>query len=148
MTLLDVLNKDLIKVPLTSCDRRSVIEELVDVYRKNSGISGTDAGEIVNAVLNREAQASTAMENGIAIPHAKLGSIKSSVVVIGISRLPVDFGGQEGSKIFFLVLAPEDNPTEHIQILSSIAKVCSSPVYARLLANAKSSDDVYQLFFD
>lgn len=148
MTLLDVLNKNLIKVPLTSCDRRSVIEELVEVYRKESGISSTEAGEIVNAVLNREAQASTAMENGIAIPHAKLANIKSSVVVIGISRLPIDFGAEEGSKIFFLVLAPAENPTEHIQLLSSIAKVCSSSVYLRMLSSAKNSDDVYQLFFD
>lgn len=148
MTLLDVLNKDLIKVPLTSVDRRSVIEELVEVYRKHSDISSTEAGDIVNAVLNREAQASTAMENGIAIPHAKLENIKSSVVVIGVSRLGVEFGGDEASKVFFLVLAPKDNPTEHIQILSSIAKVCSSNLYSRMLANAKNSDDVYQLFFD
>lgn len=147
MTLLDVLKKDLIKVPLTSVDRRSVVEELVEVYRKYSGISSTEAGDIVNAVLNRESQASTAMENGIAIPHAKL-DIKSSVVVIGVSRLAIDFGGDEGSKVFFLVLAPKDNPTEHIQILSSIAKVCSSNLYSRMLANAKNSDDVYQLFFD
>lgn len=148
MTLLDVLNKNLIKVPLISSDRRSVIEELVEIYRKNSGISSTEVGEIINAVLNREAQASTAMENGIAIPHAKIVGLKRSVVVIGISRLPIDFGGDEGSRVFFLVLAPEENPTEHIQILSSIAKVCSSPVYARMLANAKNSEDVYQLFFD
>ncbi len=148
MTLLDVLNKDLIKVPLTSVDRRSVIEELVEVYRKQSGISSTEAGDIVNAVLNREAQASTAMENGIAIPHAKLENIKKSVVVIGVSRLGVDFGGDEGSKVFFLVLAPKDNPTEHIQLLASIAKVCSSNLYSRMLANAKNNDDVYQLFFD
>lgn len=148
MTLLDVLNKDLIKVPLISSDRRSVIEELVETYKKNSGISSTEAGEIVNAVLNREAQASTAMENGIAIPHAKIPGLKKSVVVIGISRLPIDFGGDESSKVFFLVLAPEDNPTEHIQILSSIAKLCTSPVYARMLENARSSGDAYQLFFD
>lgn len=148
MTLLDVLKKELIKVPLISTDRRGVIEELVEVYKKNAGLSSTESGEIVNAVLNREDQASTALENGIAIPHAKLSSIKKSVVVIGVSRLGIDFGSDEPCKVFFLVLAPEDNPTEHIQFLSSIAKVCSSSLYARMLKSAKNSDDVYQLFFD
>ena len=104
----------------------------------------------MTAILDRESQGSTAVGNGIAIPHARIKGIEKSAVIIGISRLPIDFGGADGkdSRIFFLVLAPSDNPSEHIQILASIAKVCSSDIFVRMLQSSKTKDDVYTLFFD
>ena len=148
MGLVDIVRKDMIIVPLTSSSREAVIHDLVDCYCSGVGL-GPEAGyQIEKAVLDREAVASTAMEKGIAIPHAKIPFLKESALVIGISRLPVDFGGAEKTSIFFLVLANGENPTEHIQILSSVAKLCSSDVFVRMLASSKSADDVYQLFFD
>lgn len=148
MTLLDVLDKNLIKVPLLSTDRQGVISELVEVYQKVRGISNEDAENIKRAVIARELQASTAMENAIAIPHAKVAGIEHPIVIIGVSKLGVDFGEKEKSKVFFMVIAPENKPAEHIQLLSSIAKLCSSPVMARLLSGAKTKDEAYQLFID
>ncbi len=148
MTLLEALDKDLVKIPLTSSDGKGVIEELASLYAGKKGLSPARTEEIVSLVMDRERLGSTAMENGIAIPHAKIEGLGSTSVVIGVSRLPVEFGGKEGTKIFFLVLAPAENPTEHIQILSSIARVCSSELFVRMLQSAKTKDDVFQLFFE
>lgn len=148
MGLVDIVRKDMIIVPLTSSSREAVIHDLVDCYCRGVGLGPEAGSQIEKAVLDREAVASTAMEKGIAIPHAKIPFLKESALVIGISRLPVDFGGAEKTSIFFLVLANGENPTEHIQILSSVAKLCSSDVFVRMLASSKSADDVYQLFFD
>ncbi len=148
MGLVDIVRKDMIIVPLTSSTREAVIHDLVDCYCRGAGLGPEAGSQIEKAVLDREAVASTAMEKGIAIPHAKIPFLKESALVIGISRLPVDFGGAEKTNIFFLVLANGENPTEHIQILSSVAKLCSSDVFVRMLASSKSADDVYQLFFD
>lgn len=148
MGLVDIVRKDMIIVPLTSSTREAVIHDLVDCYCRGAGLGPEAGSQIEKAVLDREAVASTAMEKGIAIPHAKIPFLKESALVIGISRLPVDFGGAEKTNIFFLVLANGENPTEHIQILSSVAKLCSSDVFMRMLASSKSADDVYQLFFD
>lgn len=148
MGLVDIVRKDMIIVPLTSSTREAVIHDLVDCYCRGAGLGAQAGSQIEKAVLDREAVASTAMEKGIAIPHAKIPFLKESALVIGISRLPVDFGGAEKTNIFFLVLANGENPTEHIQILSSVAKLCSSDVFVRMLASSKSADDVYQLFFD
>ncbi|MDD7536307.1 MAG: PTS sugar transporter subunit IIA, partial [Bullifex sp.] len=106
------------------------------------------AEEIVNSVRERELLGSTAMEKGIAIPHARIKGLDEVAVVIGISRLPIDFGGEEKTRVFFLVLAPDERPQEHIQTLSSIARLCMSDVFVRMLTNARTPDEVYQLFFD
>ena len=150
MTLLEAIDKNLIKVPLTSSSPKDVIEELVSLYADKAGILAGKKDEIVSRVMARESLGSTAMEKGIAIPHAKIDGVSKTAVIIGISRLPVQFGDSEhkGSRIFFLVLAPEDNPSEHLQLLASIAKICSSDLFVRMLESAKTADDVYQLFFD
>lgn len=148
MGLLDVISKDMIIVPMTSSTRDGVIRDLVERYCTVKGLGEKEEEDIYSRIMEREALGSTAMGHGIAIPHCKLDSLKEPAVVIGISRLPVDFGGEEASRIFFLVLASQEKPTEHVQLLASIARVCSSEVFVRLLSNAKTPAEVYQLFFD
>ena len=148
MAFLETIDKDLIKVPLTAKDGKGVIEELVALFADKNCLSQKDRERIVFSVMERESLGSTAIENGIAIPHAKIEGLSKAAVMIGISRLPIDFGGDRPSSVFFLVLAPADNPAEHIQILSSIAKVCSSTLFVRMLSASRSKEDVYQLFFD
>ena len=150
MALLDSISKNLIKVPLSSMDKDGIIRELVSVYASEEGLPEAKEKEIVSIVEEREQLGSTAMENGLAIPHAKIDGLDKVAVVIGISRLPVQFGSPDGkgTSVFFLVLAPPDNPSEHIQILSSIAKACSSQLFMRMLLSSKTKDDVYNLFFE
>lgn len=150
MTLLEALDKNLIKVPLSSADGNGVIDELVSLFAKERNLSPSEEKSISEAVKARELLGSTAMDNGIAIPHARIEGLDKSSVIIGISRLPIAFGGSDGngSKVFFLVLAPKDNPSEHVQILSSIAKAASSQLFVRMLLSSKTKDDVYQLFFE
>ena len=148
MALLDAISKDMIKVPLSAMDRDGVIGELVSLFSEAKGLSEDRKKEIEDLVASRERLGSTAMENGIAIPHAKLHGLARNAVVIGISRIPVPFGGKEGTRVFFLVLARDDSPAEHIQLLSSIAKVASSQLFVRMLLSSKTPQDVYQLFFE
>ncbi len=146
MSLLEILDKNLIKVPLTSATADGVIEELISLYADEHQIGESRKSELIKAVKDREALGSTAMPCGIAIPHAKVDSIEKSAVMIGISRIPVDFGSP--ARIFFLVLVRSDNPSEHIQLLSSIARISSSQIFLRMLSSARSADEVYQLFFE
>ena len=145
MTLLDILDKNLIKVPVLSTNKKDLISELINIYKECTEASSIQADDLISAVIDRELQASTAMGNGVAIPHAKISGLDKAAVVIGISRLGIDFGGDEKSRIFFLVLAPADKPSEHIQLLSSIARLSSSPVFCRMMQNAKDRNELYQL---
>ena len=148
MGLLEKIDRKLVINPLTSTKRDDIIRDLCSLYAREKGLTDGQLEEIIKAVCAREDMASTAMERGIAIPHAKIPFIKEGAVVIGISRIPVDFGGQGKTNIFFLLLASQDNPGEHIQLLSQVAKLCSSDVFVRLLSASKTPDETAQLFFD
>ena len=148
MTLMDVLDKNLIRVPLEHSTKIGIIEELVDLI--TGGQAGQAHDEILRAVMDREALGSTGLADGIAIPHAKTGAVSNVKVAVGISRLPIDFQAQDGkpSQFFFLVLAPEKESAAYIEVLASIARATASPVFRRLLGNARSADEVVRLFLD
>ncbi len=148
MTLTDVLEKDLVKVPLQATTKNEIIEELVDVLVKARRLHNRE--EILAAVLAREALGSTGLADGVAVPHAKTAAVTSVSVVMGITPKPIDFDAQDGkgSQFFFLVLAPEKESSAYIEVLVSIARATSSPVMRRLLASARSSDDVMRFFMD
>ena len=148
MTLMDVLDKDLIRVPLEHSTKTGIIEELVDVLASKQ--NPARRSEILAAVLDRERLGSTGLADGIAIPHAKTSAVTKVSVAVGISRIPIDFQAQDGkpSQFFFLVLAPEEESAAYIEVLASIARSTASPVFRRLLAGARSADEVVRLFLD
>lgn len=150
MNILDVLDKNLVKVPLMHTDKRGIINELVEVIAKAKGYSTQQFEQILDAVLNRESLGSTGIGNGIAIPHAKTDVVKQVVMVVGISRFPVDFDSPDGqkSRIFFLVLAPSKQASAHVELLASIARTCTSQVFRRMLEQARDSEEVVCLFME
>ncbi|WP_422481877.1 PTS sugar transporter subunit IIA [Pleomorphochaeta sp. DL1XJH-081] len=148
MTLTDVLEKDLIKIPLHAESKNAVIEELVDVLVEKRNLPNRE--EILSAVLSREALGSTGLADGIAIPHAKTTAIESVSVVVGITPEPIDFDAQDGkgSQFFFLVVAPEHEASAHIEVLASIARATTSAAFKRLLGASQSAEEVMSLFLD
>jgi len=150
MNVLDVLDKNLVKVPLMHTDKRGIINELVEVVAKAKGYSTQQFEQILDAVLNRESLGSTGIGNGIAIPHAKTDVVEQVVMVVGISRFPVDFDSPDGqkSRIFFLVLAPSKQASAHVELLASIARTCTSQVFRRMLEQARDNEEVVRLFME
>ncbi|MDD4763044.1 MAG: PTS sugar transporter subunit IIA [Sphaerochaetaceae bacterium] len=148
MTLMDVLDKNLIQVPLKHSTKDEIIAELADLLVAHR--PALDRDGILKAVIDRERMGSTGLADGIAIPHAKTAAIDRVSVAIGISKVPVDFRAQDGkpSQFFFLVLAPEKESAAYIEILASIARATASPVFRRLLSSARSADEVVRLFLD
>jgi mannitol/fructose-specific phosphotransferase system IIA component (Ntr-type) len=148
MTLMDVLDKDLIKVPLEHTSKNGIIEEMVDLLASKKKLVKRD--EILRAVLAREALGSTGLADSIAIPHAKTPAVDRLSLVVGISRVPVDFQAQDGkpSQLFFLVIAPEKESQAHIEVLASIARTTASSVFKRLLQSARTADEVMRLFLE
>lgn len=148
MTLTDVLEKDLIKIPLRSETKNAVIEELVDILVEKKKLSNRE--EILSAVLSREALGSTGLADGIAIPHAKTTAVDSVSVVVGIAAKPIEFDAQDGkgSQFFFLVVAPEHEASAHIEVLASIARATASPAFKRLLGASHNAEEVMGLFLD
>ena len=146
MALVDLISKDVVKVPIVSKDKSGVLRELLQVLKDADKVNDFDSA--LDALLKREQMASTGLEEGIAVPHAKTNAVKTLTVAIGVSPEGIDFNSLDGkpSKLFFLMLAPPDQSGPHIEALAEIAKLSKSKAFCNALVNAKSPDEVVELF--
>jgi len=146
MALIELIEKDIIKIPLISKDKDGVLKELVEILVKAGKIEDFDT--VLKDIRKREELGSTGLEDGIAVPHAKTEAVKSLTVAIGISPNGVDFDALDGkpSHLFFLLLAPPTQAGPHIEALADIARMTKSKTFVKLLINALSAEEVENLF--
>jgi len=145
MTLIDLIDEDVVKVPLEHTGKAEVIRELLDTLAGNGKLSEVERA--YNALLERESQGSTGLEHGIAVPHAKTDAVETLTVAIGISPNGIEFGAMDGqpSKLFFLLLAPPGQSGPHLEALSEIARLSRSEAFLRALISSRSPTDVLEL---
>lgn len=140
MTLYEAVDKDLIIVPMQASTKDEALRELVGALCRKKNMPGA---ELLQALQEREKLGSTAIGNAVAIPHCRAGFIEGTSVVIGISRRMIPYDEHE-VRIFFLVVANDRMASSHVQLLSSIARFCSSSVNRNLISSAKDPEAVYQ----
>lgn len=145
MFIADLLSTELIKIPLASTEKSQLLKEMVQILVEQGKVSHFD--EVVEALEAREALCSTGLDRGIAIPHAKTFEVKELTLALGISPEGLDFDSLDGnlSHLFFLILTPPDQPGQHVEALSEIAKVTQSSDFVQSLLSAGSSERVLQL---
>jgi mannitol/fructose-specific phosphotransferase system IIA component (Ntr-type) len=148
VNLVEILDENLIKVPLTGKTKDEILEELVQTLAKGKDLSSFDYKAVLTAVKNREELGSTGIGKGICIPHAQSEAIDKISLVVGVSKEPIDFDSPDHmkSKLFFLVVAPVSAASAHVEVLAAIARSCSSSVFRRMLEQCKSSREIIQLF--
>ncbi len=145
MNLKQVLDPQTIRLELAGTTKQSIIEELLDLLVKAGKL--TDRAEALKAVLERESKMSTAIQNGVAIPHAKTDSVTELVTAIGLSPKGVNFESLDGkpSQIFIMTLSPKSKLGPHIQFLSSISQSLDDAAIRRTLLRAKTPQEVIDL---
>ena len=146
MAVVNLIEEDIIKIPLEAKTKPDVIKELVDVLKKAGKIE--DAESVFRAVMLRENMGSTGLEKGIAVPHAKTHKVNNLVLAIGISPEGIDFDSLDGepSKLFFLLIATPQQAGPHIEALSEIARLTRSSNFCKLLLNAKTPKEIVDIF--
>jgi PTS system nitrogen regulatory IIA component len=114
--------QDMVIAELESQDREGVLKEMV-VFLKKKNIIAKDK-ELFEKLLQREKLGSTAIGEGVAIPHCKMKGIKNPVVMLAVSKKSVDYQSLDGKPtyVFFLVVSSPDNPSLNLQILAVIAR--------------------------
>lgn len=121
MRINNLLMRDMIITDLKSEDREGALREMVSFLKKKDKIPKEK--ELYEKLLQRENLGSTAIGEGVAIPHCKLKGIKNPLVLLATSKKGVNFYSLDGkpSNIFFLVVSSPENPSLNLQILASIA---------------------------
>ena len=125
MKISEVLNSKAVCSDLQSTTKKDVIEELVGLLIKSGSVDRRQKAKIIDVLMAREALGSTAIGQGIAIPHGKCESMKKLVGCIGISKQGINFDSLDGEPayIFFLLVAPIDSAGPHLKALARISRL-------------------------
>ena len=125
MKIMDFLSKKAILTDIKSTKKDEVIKELVDALINAGEIEKRHRNKLIDALLAREALGSTAIGQGIAIPHAKSDCVRKLVAAFGLSKKDVDFDSLDGELvyIFFLLVAPQDSAGPHLKALARISRL-------------------------
>ncbi len=145
MKISEILEKNGIKIGLTSTDKESVLKELVEVLGQIENIG--EPKSIVKALLERENLGSTGIGQGIAIPHGKTDKVNRLIAVLGVSEQGVNFDALDGELvyIFFLLVAPKDTAGPHLKALAQISRLLRDSYFCQLIRRAKTPEDIYKL---
>ena len=140
MRIIDLLKKDAIELNTSVASKSDAIDKLVALHEKAGNL--LDVNAYKDAILAREAQGSTAIGEGIAVPHAKSESVKTP----GLSAITVpngvDYEAPDGknSDILFMIAAPLDGDL-HLEILSRLMVMLMEPEFCASLRGAKTTDE-------
>lgn len=146
--LKDFIQKECISLELQSKNKADVIDELIGILDKAGKLN--DREIFKKEILKREAQSSTGLEEGIAIPHAKTAAVKVPSIAIGISKEGLDYESLDGevSRLFFMIAAAEGADDTHIELLSKLSTILLEDEVREALLHAKSKEEVIQMLED
>jgi len=145
MLLSSVFHPDIIKVPLESVEKAEVIEELVDVYVRYD--SSADRNTILRALFAREAQGTTGVKKGIALPHARIVGLKRPIGIVGVSQKGIHYDSIDGNPVYlvFMLLSNPEKCDEHLRILTSVNSLISDNKFLNDMLEQTSGDAIYNL---
>jgi PTS system nitrogen regulatory IIA component len=144
MKITDVLAAPLVVPALAGRSKGEVIEELAAVVANHH--PEIDLDRLVQALEDRERLNSTALGEGVAIPHGKLPGLRRVVAAFGRSRGGVDFQSLDGkpTHLFFLLVAPEDSAGAHLKALARISRLLKDPAFRGRLMAADDAAELYE----
>ena len=146
MKIQDVLNKNVMLFDLQATDKEGVINEMVQSLVDNGVV--TDFETFKTGIMNREAQTSTGLGDGIAMPHSKNEAVKEATVLFAKSNKGVDYASLDGqpTDLFFMIAAPEGANDTHLAALAELSKYLMKPGFADKLRQVSTPNQVIAAF--
>ena len=146
MDIRELLMKDIMIMDLKATTKAGVIDEMVHHYYEKGIIDDEELYK--QDILKREAESSTGMGDGIAIPHAHDKAVKKAAVMFARSKAGVDYDSMDGqpAHLFFMIAAPEGADNTHLAALAALSKVLMNPDVVTALKEANTPDDVQAIF--
>jgi PTS system fructose-specific IIC component len=131
---------------LQATTKKAAIDEMVQKMYDAGRIS--DIAVYKEGILNREAQTSTGLGDGIAMPHAKNSAVKEATVLFAKSKNGVDYESLDGQPtyLFFMIAAPEGANDTHLQALAALSRLLIDPEFVAKLKSAETPDQVQATF--
>jgi PTS system nitrogen regulatory IIA component len=144
MKMSEIIEEENIIPDLKAKDKNGVLEELAEVISNRE--PSVNKRDLVRVLVERERLGSTGIGDGVAIPHGKLNGIKHPLISFGRSNKGLDFDSMDGQTayLFFLLVAPENSSSVHLQVLARIAKILKNGTFRKKLMEARTREEIYQ----
>ncbi|HEM4728430.1 TPA: PTS sugar transporter subunit IIA [Streptococcus suis] len=146
MKIQDVLRKDVMLLDLQATSKEAVIDEMIASLVDKGYV--TDFDVFKTGIMNREAQTTTGLGDGIAMPHAKNAAVKEATVLFAKSNKGVDYASLDGqpTDLFFMIAAPEGANDTHLAALAELSKYLMKAGFADKLRGVSSPEEVISVF--
>ncbi|HFU3967199.1 TPA: fructose-specific PTS transporter subunit EIIC [Streptococcus suis] len=146
MKIQDVLRKDVMLLDLQATSKEAVIDEMIASLVDKGYV--TDFDVFKTGIMNREAQTTTGLGDGIAMPHAKNAAVKEATVLFAKSNKGVDYASLDGqpTDLFFMIAAPEGANDTHLAALAELSKYLMKPGFADRLRAVTNPEEVIAVF--
>ena len=139
---MSVFAPELVLLNLVAADKIEAIKKMAQVIVQTG--RGTDLDQIVKDVIARD-ELGTPQVDGVAIPHARSSGVtKSSVVVARTSGITFD-PNEDPADVLFMILVPEGDSDEHIEILSGLARRLMDPEFTKTLRTTNEASKLVEL---
>ncbi len=147
MKLSDIIVPGAVVADLDAATRDEAIERLLSLLVDAGAMSARTVKEATAAVLAREKQATTGIGKGVALPHAKIKSVKRAIGAIGRSGTGIEFGALDSKPvhIVILLLSNPDNPDEHLQAMETIFKHVQRDIFRKFLRQSETAEAITDL---
>ena len=147
MKISEFLCAKAVTADLKATTKAEVIDEMVGLLVSAGVIDKKNKPKLVEVLMAREALGSTAIGQGIAIPHGKNENISKLIAGLGISKKGIDFDSLDGEPayIFFLLLAPIDSAGPHLKALARISRLLKDKYFRENLKTVKDDKTILKL---
>ena len=145
MTNPAIISPDLVLLDVDAgADKEAVIARLAGLLA--SGGRTSDSRALERAAMARESQSATGLPGGIAIPHCRSTAVKAPSIGFARLRPAVDFGAPDGpADLVFLIAAPDGAGSDHLKLLSGLARALVRPDFVASLRAAHTDSDIVAL---
>src|SRR6266852_5527103 len=145
MKITEILSADLVVAELKGTTKPDVLNELAQALAAK--YKEIPLRPLTAVLAERERLGSTAIGDGIAIPHGKLRGVTKIIGAFGRHVQGVDFDSLDGgpSRLFFVLVAPEDSASLHLKALARVSRLLKESSFRDHLIAAKDADELYKL---
>ena len=143
MEIKDLLKKELMILDLNANNKKDAIEEIAQKFYDHGFVNSKE--EFSEGLKAREEQGSTALGDGVAIPHSKNKTVKEPAVLFARKKDGLDYEALDGEDtfVFFAIAAPDGENNLHVETLAELSKMIMKAGFVDDLKNANTPDEVY-----
>lgn len=148
MKINEILSPELIAPSLAGRTKPEVLRELASLL--TAKYRDIDTDDLSAVLAERERLGSTAIGDGIAIPHGKIAGARQILGTFGRHLPGVDFESLDGkpTHLFFLLVAPEDSSSLHLKALARVSRLFKDSGFRERLIHARDASEIFRLIVE